>query len=124
VIQTQSENYTGGTDIQTSLYDFSGKVLSSYFVQRNPLSPATAETKIRTDISYDHAGRVLETWKTINNDDSKKALIAKNQYDALGNLMRKELGRKKNADGTYSSNPLEKLDYTYNIRGWLKGINA
>jgi RHS repeat-associated protein len=123
VIQTHSENYSGGTDIQTTLYSFTGKALSNYLAHRNPGS-STSETRIRTDYTYDHAERVTEISKVINDDSSKKATIAKNSYDALGNLLKKELGKKKNSDGSYSANPLEILDYTYNIRGWMKGINA
>jgi RHS repeat-associated protein len=123
MIQAHSENFSGGTDIQTSLYDFTGKALSTYLAHRNPAS-STTETRIRTDYTYDHAARLLEVSKTINDDNTKKALIAKNTYDAMGNLVKKELGKKKNADGSYSTTPLEILDYTYNVRGWMKGINA
>ncbi|MEJ0101421.1 MAG: hypothetical protein WDO19_02195 [Bacteroidota bacterium] len=35
----------------------------------------------------------------------------------------KKLGLKKDDEGNYTTTPLETLDYTYNIRGWLKGIN-
>src|SRR5882724_8266475 len=79
--------------------------------------------RVQTDMEYDAGGRLVKTWKTINDDDTKKALIAQNDYDALGKLKQKRLGQKRNDDGTYSSTPLETLDYSYNIRGWLKGIN-
>ncbi|HEX7905820.1 MAG TPA: DUF6443 domain-containing protein, partial [Chitinophagaceae bacterium] len=120
VIQVQSDNYKGGTDIVTSRYDFTGKVLSSYQVHNNP---AATQVRIKTNLEYDYAGRLLETWKTINDETAKKALIAKNEYDELGQLKKKELGKKKDINGNYTSEPIEKLDYTYNIRGWLKGIN-
>ncbi len=124
IIQAQTENYAGGIDVQTTLYDFKDKPLSTYLAHRNPLSTQSTETRIRTDVKYDHSGRVLEIWKTINDDNSKKALIARNQYDALGNLLKKEVGEKRNPNNSYSSATLETLDYTYNIRGWMKGINA
>ncbi len=41
----------------------------------------------------------------------------------MGKLKQKKLGQQRNPDSTYSSTPLETLDYSYNIRGWLKGIN-
>ncbi|HEY4150835.1 MAG TPA: DUF6443 domain-containing protein, partial [Chitinophagaceae bacterium] len=122
VIQTQSNNYRNGVDIQTNLYDFTGKVLSNYLVHTN-LDAGMLNLRVRTDMEYDVAGRLLKTWKTINDDDTKKALIAENAYDALGKLKQKKLGQKRNPDSTYSSAPLETLDYSYNIRGWLKGIN-
>lgn len=43
-------------------------------------------------------------------------LIALNEYDKLGQLVRKNVGNTEAA-------PLQKVDYAYNIRGWLKSIN-
>lgn len=123
VVQVQSDNYEGGDEITTNRYDYSGKVLTAYTAHNNPaLSPSSIALK--TTMKYDAAGRPLELWKTINNNDSKKALIARYQYDVLGNMVRKELGRKQDGNGRYTATPLEQLDYTYNIRGWLKGINS
>ena len=122
VIQTQSNNYRNGVDIQTNLYDFTGKVLSNYLIHTN-LDAHILNLRVRTDMAYDPAGRLLNTWKTINDDNATKALISQNAYDALGKLMQKKLGQKRNPDSSYSSTQLETLDYSYNIRGWLKGIN-
>ncbi len=44
--------------------------------------------------------------------------VSELQYDALGQLVKKKLGTKPGA-GT----ELAKLDYQYNIRGWLLNIN-
>ncbi|HTE33501.1 MAG TPA: DUF6443 domain-containing protein [Chryseolinea sp.] len=120
MIQAQTDNYKGGTDIIANMFDFTGKLLSSYSVHNDPV---TTQVRIGTDMSYDAEGRMLKTWKTINDDHAKKALIAENSYDDLGQLLTKKLGRIKNSDGSYSSLPLETLDYNYNIRGWLTGIN-
>ncbi|MGN6292960.1 MAG: DUF6443 domain-containing protein [Chitinophagaceae bacterium] len=122
VIQVQSDIYEGGQDIITSRYDFSDKVLTTYQVRN---LPGAAQLRVKTNMKYDHAGRLLETWKTINDESSKAALLAKNEYDELGQLITKKLGRKRdNANpDVYTNNPIETLDHTYNIRGWLKGIN-
>ena len=69
-------------------------------------------------MNYDHANRLLEVYKTINDGDSTKRLIARNEYDAMGQLMKKYLGQQP-ADGNF----LETQDYNYNIRGWLKDVN-
>jgi RHS repeat-associated protein len=77
-------------------------------------------------MEYDHAGRLMEVWKTLNDDASKKALIVKNKYNELGQLQEKELGHKKDDNGNYTTSKydaLETLNYSYNIRGWLSGIN-
>jgi RHS repeat-associated protein len=125
VIQANSDNYQGGRDILTNRYDFVGKVLATYLLHTNPMATANQEIRIKTLMEYDHAGRLEKIYKTINDDDSKKALIASNEYDELGHLKSKKLGEKRDQNGAYiTGNPIETLDYTYNIRGWLKGINA
>lgn len=115
--QDQADNYRGGTDITTRLLDFTGKVLSAYLVHNNPNAGASGNIHVKTDINYDLAGRVLQEYKTINDDPTTTRLIGQMSYDQLGRIKQKQLGQK--TDGTF----LETLDYTYNIRGWLKGIN-
>ncbi len=126
VIQANADNYRGGTDIVTNRYDFTGKLLNTYLVHNNPAvdpANATATTRVRTSMRYDHAGRLLESWKTINDDNAKRALIAINEYDEMGQLKNKKLGKQKNNSGVYLSTEVGNFDYSYNIRGWLKGIN-
>jgi RHS repeat-associated protein len=124
VIQINSETHKG-MDITTNLYDFTGKVLCSYLDHTNPTGTPVS-VHVKTNIEYDHAGRLKEIWKTINDDNTKKALIARNEYDELGQLKLKELGHKKELTGNYTLlqyDPIEKLSYDYNIRGWMTGIN-
>jgi RHS repeat-associated protein len=120
VIQVQSKNHKGGIDVTTNLYNFTGNILTSHTVHNNPLNPAVAQQalRIKTNMEYDHAGRLLKIFKTINNNMANKKCISTNDYDVLGQLKKKELG--KNAANTA---PIETLNYAYNIRGWLKGIN-
>jgi RHS repeat-associated protein len=124
LIQTQSDNYKNGNDVSINRYDFTGKVLINYVVHNNPAAGAEGLVKIKTNMQYDHAGRVNEIWKTINDDAAKKVRIVKNEYDELGALKKKEVGSKLDPQtNTYTTNALETLDYTYNVQGWLKGIN-
>lgn len=120
VVQAQADNYAGGNDIITNRYDFSGKLISSYLKHHNPQNAdiALQTIAVKTNMQYDHAGRLLEVYKTIN-DEPNKHLISKNEYDALGQLITKSLGK----DPVNTAYPLEKLEFEYNIRGWLKGIN-
>lgn len=117
VIQTYTENHLGGNATATSRYEFTGKVISNYIVNKNPKASET--TTIQTLMNYDHSGRLETIYKTLNDQTDKKTLIVSNTYDELGQLKTKALGKKY-----ASTEPLEKLDYTYNVRGWLKGINA
>ncbi|MEJ0101410.1 MAG: DUF6443 domain-containing protein [Bacteroidota bacterium] len=120
VIQAQQTNMNGGADITTNLYDFTGKILSNLLVHNNP-TVSVINLRVLTAMEYDHAGKVLSITKKIN--DGPAVTIEENEYDMMGQLKTKKLGRKKDDEGNYTSTPLETLDYTYNIRGWLKGIN-
>lgn len=128
VVQVQSDNYKGGHDITTNLYDFSGKVLSSNLYHINPAAD-NGYANINTNMRYDHAGRLLEVRKRSNDyvyplaEVPGEKVIAKNEYDDLGQLKKKDLGLLDQLNGSPYSNPIESLNYTYNIRGWLQGIN-
>jgi RHS repeat-associated protein len=124
VIQVQNDNYKQGVDVLTSLYDFSGKVLTTYLKHQNPHSSLPV-VSVKTNMLYDFAGRLLETKKMINDLDASTVTIAKNEYNELGQLKKKELGQQKatNGPGGYLATSIETLHHDYNIRGWLKGIN-
>jgi RHS repeat-associated protein len=122
VVQANSDNYKGGKDIVTNRYDFTGKMVSNYLVHNNP-SGNIADLKVRSSMLYDHAGRLVKITKQIQQGTNiTTRTIAQNQYDDLGQLKNKQIGQKPVGDGTFSGS-LENQDYTYNIRGWLKGIN-
>lgn len=118
-IQTRATSFTGGYDITTIQYDFSGKVLRTYHLHSN--GNASNPIQILSKFQYDHAGRLLSTTKQVNGQ--LEVVVATNEYDELGQLKSKKLGRTRDDNGNYTSNPLETLDYTYNIRGWLTSIN-
>jgi RHS repeat-associated protein len=113
-IQTQSTNHTGGTDIVSTQYDFSGKALRTH--HKHIRNSGGTPIQIATVLSYDAMGRLLNTKKRINSGALKT--IAVNTYNATGQLQTKELG-----NNPATNTPLETLDYSYNIRGWLTGIN-
>ncbi len=117
VIQTQADNYVQGIDISNIQYDFSGKTLATYTVHNNPAAPKIVVVKTKN--TYDFGGRLKEIEKTINNDASTTRTILKNDYNEIGQLVTKKLGQKSLID----TDPLEILDCSYNIRGWLKTIN-
>ncbi|MGN6439293.1 MAG: DUF6443 domain-containing protein [Agriterribacter sp.] len=129
LIQTKSTNITGGTDITTTQYNWSGQPIR--VVQKQQVGGAVPQTNITlTNISYDDLGRVERTQKKIQNSLVKNnqlptawTLIHQNQYDALGQLKNKTLGNKKDAAGNPTADLLSSQDYQYNIRGWLLSIN-
>jgi RHS repeat-associated protein len=117
VIQTVGDNNTGGKDISSSLFDFGGKVLSTYLHHTNARSSLTPQTTLLTMNAYDAAGRLLSVTKRLNDVTNQDQTISANTYDELGQLQRKRL------NVTGASTQLDTITYTYNIRGWLQGIN-
>ncbi len=116
VIQMQSVNETGGTDIATSQYSFNGKLLQSHLFHQKSTTPAQSY-QVDTKNIYDASGRITEMDKNWNNSTYKTmALMA---YNELGQLQTKALG----TNPTNTTLPLETLNYDYNIRGWLLGAN-
>jgi len=115
VIQTVSENNVGGKDVVTNLYNFKGKVLSTYLHHRNPHSTLTPQVTLLTNLTYDAGNRITDIKKQVNNEAIQT--IVAYSYDEMGQLKDKRLG----VSGT--SAQLDVLNYTYNIRGWLTGIN-
>lgn len=117
LIQAISDNISGGQDVTTNLYDFNGKLLSSYLRHRNLRSGTAPQTSVLTMMAYDAGGRLLNIRKRLNDDATLERTVAANEYDELGQLKRKRLGV------TGTNIQLETLNYEYNIRGWLKSIN-
>lgn len=121
LIQTQSINESGARDTVTTQYGFAGQVLRT-LVSHKRNNPGTQFHTLLTKMEYDAAGRLKKIFK--KSDNSPEVLTVENEYDEFGQLKTKSIGRQRNSDGlTFSTIPIDKLDYTYNIRGWLTGIN-
>ena len=97
------------TNVHQSKLDFVGKIIKS-------TTTHTSDTTISIEDSftYDHVGRLLTQKQKINTQPEE--LIAKNAYDELGMLTTKKAGNTED-------NPLQSIDYKYNVRGWLQQIN-
>uniref|UniRef100_UPI003F7951D0 DUF6443 domain-containing protein n=1 Tax=Chitinophaga sancti TaxID=1004 RepID=UPI003F7951D0 len=117
LIQTVTENAAGGKDVMTTLYDFSGKVLSNYLNHTNMRSGATPATKVLTMNQYDDGGRLLSVRKRLNDNASLETTVAEYAYDELGRLKKRRLGV------TGTSTQLDSMVYEYHLRGWMQGIN-
>ncbi|MEO7210707.1 MAG: DUF6443 domain-containing protein, partial [Chitinophagaceae bacterium] len=122
LIETQSINNSGGKDTVVLQYSFGGQVLRT--LECHSKSGANPQQyRVLTKMAYDAAGRLMAVNKVTGN--SPETVIAQNQYDELGQLKKKVIGQKRDAanTNTYTSNPLDSLVYSYNVRGWLRGIN-
>lgn len=114
VIQTKATNISGGTDVGTIQFDFSGKELRTHLAHQKNGTNSNLYQDL-TITNYDHSDRVLTLKKRFNANGTNNTFdktIASNSYDELGRLKTKRLG-----------NNLDSLEYDYNIRGWLLGTN-
>jgi RHS repeat-associated protein len=123
LIQVQSQNITGGTDILTSQYAFNGISLLTIQVQQK--SGTNAQTSvIVSKLNYDDLWRVVSVEKKMSNTLVNSGampswkMIAQNEYDKLGQLKNKKL-----SPASAGGSGLESLAYEYNIRGWMLGVN-
>ncbi len=129
VIQTQSSNISQGQDINTIQYSFSGQPLLTIAHQEK--AGTNAQTSlVLTQLTYDDLGRLVKTEKKLGNTLVNNNVLPSGwlttselQYDALGQLKAKTLGRQKDINHNYAYTPVETLNYDYNIRGWLLGMN-
>lgn len=111
-IRTRTTNYLGGYTQRDSKLDFSGMLLYSKTTHKRV--NADAELLIREDFAYTDQGRLLSQTHKINSGNTE--LLAKNTYNELGQLIKKDVGNTE-------SMPLQRVNYSYNSRGWLKEIN-
>ncbi|MBI1767565.1 MAG: hypothetical protein HYR67_04230, partial [Bacteroidetes bacterium] len=117
VIQTQTTNHLGGTDIASTQYDFSGKVLRTKLthMKNNTPSPYTQVT-VAQRFKYDNAARLVKTYQRNNSDP--EVIVSQLTYNDLGQVWRKKLHSIDNGVTFFQS-----ADYTYNERGWLVSVN-
>jgi RHS repeat-associated protein len=103
-------DYLGTTDKVKSKFDF------VQVVETTTTHAKTGQSTITTvdAFTYDLAGRLATQTQIINGGSAE--LIVFNTYDELGQLVSKDVGNT-------TATPLQTIDYTYNVRGWLKQIN-
>ena len=108
-------NYLGGYTQIDSKLDFSGKAL--YTLTSHKRTTSDTELTTKDTFTYSAQDRLLTHTQQING--GLEQLIASNTYDELGQLTSKKVG----GNDSTGAIGLQKVDYNYNIRGWLKGIN-
>ena len=111
-IQTQADNHLGGKEIVTSFYNFAGDLLAT--VLQHNVGGSNPVTVMKT-FDYDHRGRLLRITQQV--DDGDPTIIGQYAYNELGQLQDKRLHLNS------CEEQLQTVDYTYNIRGWMTGIN-
>lgn len=111
-VAEKSWNHLGGYTKKEFKLDFSGAVDESYTYHKK--GSTDAEVVIKERFVYDDQKRLLKHYHKMNSQSEE--LLAENTYNDLGQLINKKTG---NTTGT----PLQSIDQTYNIRGWLTKVN-
>jgi RHS repeat-associated protein len=114
VIQNTLDNNAGGKDRVTKILSFDGKDLQDFHNHTSRFY--TTPLLITQNYSYDHVDRLLQvTHQTANQEI---VTLAQNSYNELGQPLNKKLHQSPSHPSA-----LQKIDYTYNIRGWIENIN-
>lgn len=130
VIQIKASNISGGMDIVTTQYNWTGQPL--IVVSKTEKAGTNPQTSVVVfQYTYDDLGRVVKVENKLRNTLvnsnalSANTVISTMEYDELGRVKRKTIGSKKNSLNTYITprQHLEELIYDYNIQGWLLGVN-
>ncbi len=99
-----------GTDLSWTQLHFAGWVLKKRLQHAATLNSVAKSAIINERFTYDHAGRLLNTYHKIS-DTGAEVTIAQNTYNEEDDLKTKMLASSQT------------IDYVYNIRGWMTKIN-
>lgn len=114
-IRVYKKNYLGGYTQVDSNLDFAG--VPQYVITTHKRLTGDTELKTTDTFSYTPQGRLSAHTHQIGAGAIE--LLSKNEYNEIGQLITKRVG---DTDITGATS-LQKIDYTYNIRGWLTAIN-
>jgi len=109
-------NHLGGYTKTETLLDFSGAVKEQYVYHKRKNATTSEEVTVKETFEYDDQNRLLLHKHKVNN--ATEEFLTRNEYNELGQLKNKQVG------GTALNTPLQSVDYSYNVRGWLTGINS
>ncbi|MNU13800.1 RHS Repeat protein [compost metagenome] len=112
-IGSHSINHLGGYTKTESELDFSGTPKMAITTHKR--LDSDTEKVITENFTYDHQNRLLTHTHKVDNNPVE--YLAQNKYNELSQLEYKKVG------GTSLNSPLQKVDYLYNIRGWMTQIN-
>jgi RHS repeat-associated protein len=114
-IRSYTKNYLGGFTQVDSKLDWAGK--TEYNLSKHKRAANGPELVIKQRFTYSAQDRLVKHTHEIVGFLAEE-LIALNTYNELGQLISKKVGGDRSG-----SSSLQKIDYTYNIRGWLQSIN-
>ncbi|WP_333663627.1 DUF6443 domain-containing protein [Chishuiella changwenlii] len=113
-IASRSENYLGGYATSATTLDFRGKIINS--IIKHKLNDGAAP-EITIKETFDYYDNELLKFQTHQVNNNPVEYITQNSYNEINQLISKKVGNDN------ASNPLQTIDYKYNIRGWMTDIN-
>ncbi|MDQ0065136.1 RHS repeat domain-containing protein [Chryseobacterium lathyri] len=108
-IGSESKNPLGGFTRTESLLDFSGRPLETFTYHSKKTT--STEITVKDRFVYSPQSFLSKHYQQINSKPEE--LLTDYTYNDLGQVINKKIG-----------GGLQSIDYSYNIRGWLTGINA
>ena len=108
-IGSESKNPLGGFTRTEFLLDFSGRPLETFTYHSK--KTISAEITVKDRFVYSPQSFLLKHYQQIN--AKPEELLTDYTYNDLGQVINKKIG-----------GGLQSIDYSYNIRGWLTGINT
>lgn len=119
-IWSRSKNiYLGSEDNFESKLNFIGQKIQN---KTDHLKTGLPVLTIYDYYTYDNASQLIKHSQKIGSNSEQ--LIFYNKYNELGQIIQKKVGGSSTAGTTYDNTPgLQTVDYSYNIRGWVKSIN-
>ena len=93
--------------------DFTGKATETR--TKHKRTSSAAELTTQEFFTYAPQGQMISHIHQVGSQAPQQLSVP--QYDALGQLIQKKVG------GLVGGAPLQRVDYRYNIRGWMTQIN-
>lgn len=112
-IGTHSINHLGGSTKTQMQLDFAGFPVEDHTIHKR--LDSDTEKVIKQRYVYDDQKRLKIHYHQVNTNPEE--ILAQYEYDDLSRITKKKVG------GTSLSYPIQTIDYSYNIHGWLTGIN-
>jgi RHS repeat-associated protein len=114
-VRSYTKNYLGGYTLVDSKLDWAGK--TEYTITKHNRALNGFEVITKDSFEYSNQDRLTKHYHQIGSQAEQ--LISLNTYDELGQLTSKKVG----GEDITGANAFQNVDYSYNIRGWLKSIN-
>ena len=109
-----SQNHLGGYTRTETLLDFAGIPQKTNTYHKRDGN--TAEAQVKERFVYNAQNMLLKHYHQVNSNPEE--LLSENSYNEKGQIINKRVG-----GNTLNPSPLQSIDYAYNIRGWITGIN-